>query len=350
VHLSANESTMPRLHLIGTLVLVLVVTLAMAGFYSWQNERAQHTAFERIEQVITQQQKERLGAEMQSAMDYLEFLRLSTEEVLRRNAVEKVDSAMQVAQAIYDQETGRHPPAGVKKLIIETLRPMRFFDGRGYFFIDDMQGRFVLLPIRPEWEGRAALDNQDDKGTYIMRGLIDAARQPQGTGFHRYRWYRPDAPTEMADKLAYVRYFAPFDWLIGTGDYLYEWENQQQKMALQRLHALRLGAGAGLAAARRAAGRRRIQFLKAEQQQAAAGLRSGDRAHAQGHGLHVVVDLVQHLGFRPHALHAVDHVLLLEPDAAVVGAVLAHARQGGATRLQDLIKLEKNQRWLARGG
>jgi diguanylate cyclase (GGDEF)-like protein/PAS domain S-box-containing protein len=242
VHLSANESTMPRLHLIGTLVLVLVVTLAMAGFYSWQNERAQHTAFERIEQVITQQQKERLGAEMQSAMDYLEFLRLSTEEVLRRNAVEKVDSAMQVAQAIYDQETGRHPPAGVKKLIIETLRPMRFFDGRGYFFIDDMQGRFVLLPIRPEWEGRAALDNQDDKGTYIMRGLIDAARQPQGTGFHRYRWYRPDAPTEMADKLAYVRYFAPFDWLIGTGDYLYEWENQQQKMALQRLHALRFGA------------------------------------------------------------------------------------------------------------
>ncbi len=36
--------------------------------------------------------------------------------------------------------------------------------------------------------------------------------------------------------------------------------------------------------------------------------------------------------------------------AQLLQAVLAHARQGGATRLQDLIKLEKNQRWLARGG
>ncbi|MGD9774017.1 bifunctional diguanylate cyclase/phosphodiesterase [Diaphorobacter sp.] len=246
MHLTANEATMPRLHLIGTLALVLVVTLAMAGFYSWQNEREQRSAFERIESVITRQQNERLGAEMQSAMDYLEFLRLRTEEALRRNAVEQVDSALQVAQAIYDHESSRHPPKQVQKLIIETLRPVRFFDDRGYFFIDDMQGRFVLLPIGPEWEGRTVLDNRDDQGTYIMRGLIDAARQPQGTGFHRYRWYRPDMPSVMADKIAYVRYFAPFDWLIGAGDYLYEWERLQQNMALQRLRALRFGASGAI--------------------------------------------------------------------------------------------------------
>ncbi|MBN9342135.1 MAG: cache domain-containing protein, partial [Comamonadaceae bacterium] len=218
MHLSANETTMPRLHLIGTLGLLLVVTLAMAVFYSWRNEREHRAAFERIEQVITQQQRERLTTEMQSAVGYLEFLRLRTEDVLRRSIVEQVDAAMQIAQAIHDREAPHRPPAQVQKLITEALRPARFFDGRGYFFIDDMQGRFVLLPTAPQYEGRAGIDNRDDAGNYIMRGLINAAYLPQGKGFFRYRWYRPDTPQAMGDKVAYVRHFAPYDWLLGTGD------------------------------------------------------------------------------------------------------------------------------------
>jgi len=242
MHLSANETTMPRLHLIGTLGLLLVVTLAMAVFYSWRNEREHRAAFERIEQVITQQQRERLTTEMQSAVGYLEFLRLRTEDVLRRSIVEQVDAAMQIAQAIHDREAPHRPPAQVQKLITEALRPARFFDGRGYFFIDDMQGRFVLLPTAPQYEGRAGIDNRDDAGNYIMRGLINAAYLPQGKGFFRYRWYRPDTPQAMGDKVAYVRHFAPYDWLLGTGDYLYEWETLQKREAMQRLRGLRFGA------------------------------------------------------------------------------------------------------------
>jgi len=242
MHLSANETTLPRLHLIGTLALVLIVTLAMAGFTSWQNEREQRNSFERIEQVLTRQQKERLTAEMNSAVGYLDFARSRTESEMRRSLVEQVDAAVQIAQAIHERESPHRTPAQVQKLIVEALRPVRFFDGRGYLFIDSMQGQFVLLPTAPQYEGRAGIDNQDDTGAYIMRGLINAAHVPQGQGFFRYRWYRPDAPKTMADKLAYVRHFAPYDWLIGTGDYLYEWENRQQQEAMQRLRALRFGA------------------------------------------------------------------------------------------------------------
>ena len=242
MRLSANETTMPRLHLIGTLVLILVVTLAMTGFFSWQNEQAQDHAFERVAQVLTQQEKERLTAEMRSARDYVDFLRQRTEDVLRRRVVEQVDAAMEVAQAIHASESGRRPATEVKKLIIEALRPVQFFDGRGYLFIDDMEGRFVLLPTAPQYEGTVALDNQDDQGTYIMRGLISAARQIPGTSFFRYRWYRPDKPLQMADKLAYVRHFTPYDWLIGSGDYIYEWETRQKNEAMERLRALRFGS------------------------------------------------------------------------------------------------------------
>ena len=144
MHLSADETTMPRLHLVGTLTLVFVVTLALAAFYTWRNEREQRASFERVAHVITQQQQERLTTEMQSAVGYMEFLRQRTEQVLRRSLVEQVDAAMQIAQAIHARESKHRPPEQVRQLIIEALRPARFFEGRGYFFIDDMQGRFVL--------------------------------------------------------------------------------------------------------------------------------------------------------------------------------------------------------------
>ena len=146
-----------------------------------------------------------------------------------------------MVQAIYDRESPKRSAAQVKRLIIEALRPVRFFEGRGYYFIDDMQGNFVLLPTAPQYEGRSGIDNKDDTGHFIMRGLVDAARKPRGEGFSSYRWFRPDDPKQMADKLAYVRHFAPYDWLIGTGDYTYKWEELQKKEAIARLRAQRFG-------------------------------------------------------------------------------------------------------------
>lgn len=239
--LSGNENTVPRLYLFGTLAIVFLLTLALASFYSWRHASDYRASLSRLEEVVTRQLEERLSAEMSSALSYLEFTRSRSEEELRRTVVEQVDAAVQIAEAIHAQEAARRPAEEVRKLIVEALRPVRFFEGRGYYFIDDMSGRFILLPTSPQLEGRRLPDNQDDRGRYIMRGLIDAARRPQGEGFLDYRWYRPDEPGKMADKLAYVRYFAPYDWLIGAGDYTYEWESLQRRKAMARFRALRFG-------------------------------------------------------------------------------------------------------------
>ncbi|RUP24834.1 MAG: EAL domain-containing protein [Curvibacter sp.] len=239
--LIANEKTVPRLHLVGTLVVVLSLTLALVGFFSWQNLAEQRASLHRVEAVLQQQQRQRLSAEMDSALSYIEFVRSRTNDVLRRSLINQVDNAMQVAEAIYRRESPLRPAAEVRQLIIEALREVRFYEGRGYYFIDDMEGRFILLPTAPQLEGHLSPDNRDDTGHPIMKGLIEAARKPRGEGFSRYRWYLPDQPKQMADKLAYVRYFAPYGWLIGTGDYTSKWEELQQQEALAHLRSLRFG-------------------------------------------------------------------------------------------------------------
>ena len=239
--LSDKATSVPRMHLFGTLFVVVATTLALGSLFSWQQVSDHRTSLSRLEAVLNANVEERLRAEMQSATNALEFSRSRTDAVLRQQLVEKVDLALQLAESIHARESARLPAAEVKRQIVEALRPLRFFDGRGYYFVDDMQGRFILLPTAPQYEGQLAPDNRDDTGHPIMQGLIEAARKPQGQGFSRYRWYRPDAPDTMADKLAYVRHFAPYDWLIGTGDYTYEWEDILQLEALERLRTIRFG-------------------------------------------------------------------------------------------------------------
>jgi hypothetical protein len=212
----ANEKSVPRIHLIGTVVMALLLTLALAAFFSWQNIVERRESFARIEQGVTEQVKARVTAELDRSLQYIEFTRSRGEMVLRQSLVLQVDTAFQIAQAIYDKESPKRPVAEVKQLIVDALRPVRFYEGRGYYFIDDMAGQFILLPTAPQLEGKTNLDNKDDTGHFIMRGLIEAAGKPDGEGFSRYRWYMPDDPKKMSDKLAYVRRFARLHLQMGS--------------------------------------------------------------------------------------------------------------------------------------
>ncbi|WP_151703154.1 cache domain-containing protein [Nitrincola alkalilacustris] len=239
MRLNINEKTVPRLHLIGTLITILLLTTLLGGYLSWQAAQDYRASITRIKAAATAEQQNRLQNEMDSAISYIDFTRSRTEAMLRHGIREQVDNAIQMVEAIYRQASAEHSEQEIKRLIVEALRDIRFFDDRGYFFIDDMDGQFILLPTAPQVEGTMGIDNRDDTGHYIMRGLIEAARLPAGEGFSNYRWYRPDNPTEMADKLAYVRYFEPFDWLIGTGDYTYEWDQLLKQEALARFRSFR---------------------------------------------------------------------------------------------------------------
>lgn len=241
MQLSDKSRTLPRLHLAGTLLLVTLLTLFLSGFFTWQKIHEHNASIQRIESSALQQLQQRLRREMLAIRADIDYTQTQTEVELRLRLTEMVDLAWTLATSLYQQQRYTLNEADLRRTIIEGLRPLRFFEGRGYYFIDEMNGRFILLPTAPEFEGQLLPDNQDDTGHYIMQGLIEAARLPVGEGFSAYRWYRPDDAERMADKLAYVRYFEPFDWLIGAGDYTYEWEKDLQQQLLTQIRNRRIG-------------------------------------------------------------------------------------------------------------
>ncbi len=106
---------------------------------------------------------------------------------------------------------------GAVAWMCKFLRNIRFFEDRsGYFFVLDYRGYNVVQPPEPAREGNYQWDMQDSRGNYLMRGLIDKARE--GGGFYSYYWMDYQTNTEKL-KNAYVIPVPGYDYLIGSGVY-----------------------------------------------------------------------------------------------------------------------------------
>lgn len=236
-----NARRLPGLQTMGMLAVVLLISLIVSGYFLFALQSQKKQQLQSLEEEVLGQQEALLASELDATTSYIQYMRTRTEQVLKDQSKVFVDQAIQVAESIYTQSKGSLPDAQIQRLIRESLRHVRFFDGRGYLFIDDLDGMCILLPTAPQLEGKSLFDNRDDTGHFIMRGLIDAVQNPQQFGFSRYRWYPPGNKKYMEDKIAYVRLFEPYGWIIGAGDYLYRIENDLKQEVLRRLNNFRFG-------------------------------------------------------------------------------------------------------------
>ncbi|PTV97514.1 methyl-accepting chemotaxis sensory transducer with Cache sensor [Rhodobacter aestuarii] len=92
------------------------------------------------------------------------------------------------------------------------------FDQSGYFYVFDHTGTIVMHPTHPEWVGTSQLDYTDANGTRIFAEMIDQA-ETEGSGALRYEFNKPGT-TEAEEKIGFVRDFAPWGWIVGTGSYM----------------------------------------------------------------------------------------------------------------------------------
>jgi methyl-accepting chemotaxis protein len=99
----------------------------------------------------------------------------------------------------------------------KQLARLRYGAG-DYVWINDMQPRMVMHPIKPEMNGQDLSDYKDPNGKKLFVEMAEAARQ-FGSGFVGYEWPKP-GKDKPQPKLSYVAEFKPWGWVIGTGVYV----------------------------------------------------------------------------------------------------------------------------------
>jgi methyl-accepting chemotaxis protein len=132
-----------------------------------------------------------------------------------RQAVEAAHNILVYNQAL--AASGVLTEAEAKKNAIAAVKAFRYGDD-DYFWIQDMQPAMVMHPIKPELEGKDLSQAKDPTGLFLFREFVNAVKGG-GAGFVFYMWPKPGSSADV-QKASYVKSFAPWGWIVGSGVYL----------------------------------------------------------------------------------------------------------------------------------
>lgn len=114
-------------------------------------------------------------------------------------------------------------------LVASILHELTYEGDDGYFFAYNNKGINIVHPKQPYRVGTDMWSLTDSNGNYLIQALINNAIA--GGGFHEYLWEKPSS-NEIGNKLSYSDYLEKWNWMIGTGVYLDDVE--QQLASLQK--------------------------------------------------------------------------------------------------------------------
>ena len=128
----------------------------------------------------------------------------------------EVESALTMLQQVYSRyEKGEITLDEAKKTGADTLREMKYGKD-GYFWADTLDGINIVL-LGKDTEGTNRLELQDINGKYIIKEFIKLAKE--GGGYQDYYFPKP-GEEEASLKRGYAALFEPFQWEVGTGNYV----------------------------------------------------------------------------------------------------------------------------------
>lgn len=221
---------------------LLAFTLVSVYAYFIYSERVRYeSSLVEFRSQLMKQERERVEQEATLAAKFIEDIYLKAEQELKDSSTREVERALQQIQSIYQAFKYSLSPSELKSVITEALRPVRFFNGRGYIFIDQKDGTSILLPPRPEYEGRSYLADEQSNSYQVMMKILDVVNSVEKRGIIKYEWTMPSDPERTYTKISYIDQFEPFNWIIGAGDYIHSYRQGQDERLLQQIDQIRFG-------------------------------------------------------------------------------------------------------------
>lgn len=109
------------------------------------------------------------------------------------------------------------PIEEAKKKAKEVIKSLRY-DQEDYFWINDMEPRMVMHPIKTDLDGKDLSNEKDPNGKRLFIEMVETCKL-KGEGFVEYLWPKPGF-TKPVPKISFVKLHPEWKWIIGSGIYI----------------------------------------------------------------------------------------------------------------------------------
>ena len=187
-------------------------------------------------------QKLLMKTEVERAIRYIRFHKDQNDARLKASLKNRVYEAHSIAYSIWKANQGHKPDAEIINMIRDALKDIRFNEGRGYYFAGRSDGTVVMFPDRSGEEGKNYFDFRDTEGKYVFREIFRIVTEKK-EGYLTYTMTKRKKVGEAYPKMVFVKHFEPYNWYIGTGEYLDDFEATVKKDVLKLLKRVIYGRG-----------------------------------------------------------------------------------------------------------
>jgi len=220
------------------MVTLTLISVGLVGYFWIKNE---HERFKKEEVTLREEylasQKNLIKNETEKVLDYIEHEKSQALIRLKQHIKKDAKDAYAVAANLYIQNKGSMPDAQIKKIIKDALRPLKCSHDKSYCFVIRADGSPILSSGLSQTE---TFDPYEIKTNELFRDMLNALGSSR-EGFYNSSRPNPDKTGDPILMVAYIVYFEPFDWLIGTGEYFGDMVADLKKEVLARIEKISFG-------------------------------------------------------------------------------------------------------------
>lgn len=224
-----------------SVLVIIVLGLFIGTFWAINEYQAYQESVDNIINNYHKQYQQRVKEELEKVVDFIEYKRLQMDMQVEQDLRTNVQSAYTIASHMYSSTCDHFSDTEVRDQVIEILRPIRWNNGKGFYFVGQVkQARVELFSDEPYYEGKTADEFFDAGGKPVIKDLLRLVEN-EGAGLYRFDMLKPAFPGTQYEMLAFVKYFEPFDWFIGAGIYSEDIEKEVQNDVISRIRLMRFG-------------------------------------------------------------------------------------------------------------
>jgi methyl-accepting chemotaxis protein len=169
-----------------------------------------------------------------SALIFFWLLPAMKNAVLKEKRTQ-IQSMVQTAYSLTEQfhareQKGEFPQAEAQRRALDRIKAMRYGpENKDYFWVNDFGPKMLMHPFATQLNGKDLSNYKDKKDKFLFNEMVKVCKD-KGAGFVDYMWQWKDNKDLIVPKTSYVKAFAPWGWIIGTGIYVNDVADQAAAM------------------------------------------------------------------------------------------------------------------------